>query len=197
MPPGIQFLDQVIKHIEVNELPPCTLIRQVHVDGEPVVSQATDGNGNQFPSWISVREKVEIFTGTVAEVAGEATQEALFYLDRVEAITPSLASSFQVSPGPEAFEQLKQLYQGFYWLNLLSQRVGAITGFDPETRFLPETTASEYHRKFVSILKRLVEAQETEDFSLISGLLEYEILPLIPDWKALFRTLNECASRLA
>jgi hypothetical protein len=52
----------------------------------------------------------------------------------------------------------------------------------------------EYHQRFISILKQLVTAQEQEDFVLIGDLLEFEILPIIPVWKALFADIATVAS---
>jgi hypothetical protein len=49
--------------------------------------------------------------------------------------------------------------------------------------------ASQHHQKFISVLKQLIESQESGDLVLISDLLEYEILPLVGVWRELLRAV--------
>jgi hypothetical protein len=59
------------------------------------------------------------------EIALDSIGQAGEYLDRVEAAIPSLSTAFQTAPSPEAFQHLRQLYEGFYWLNLLLDKLKA------------------------------------------------------------------------
>src|SRR5262245_12027717 len=121
--PCFTSLDQVLKHVEESHLQPNTLIRQIQVDGLPLASEAFQDNPSSILHRIAERERIEIVTGTVWDVAQDSLREAVEYLGRVESISPELAATFRSAPRAEAFEQLKQLYEGFYWLNLLLDRL--------------------------------------------------------------------------
>jgi len=190
--PPLDFitLNQLLKHVEVSHLPPNTVIRQIQIDGTPVLMQLGEESGDfSFP--VDQREKIEIFTGTIGEIARESIVDALQYLQRVEAATPSLISSFQTSPGPESFDGLKQLYEGLYWLNLLWAKLKANFQIVLNDTLIQGITESEYHKRYISALKNLIESQQKRDFVLIADLLEYEILPLVPVWRDLFGMVLE------
>ncbi len=184
-------LEQVLKHVEDVHLPPDSLIRHIQIDGLPFVPNGSSEDQSELLDQIDTRDKVEIFTGTLAEIVRYSITEALDYLDRIEDATPSLAESFRISPGVESFRDLRQLNEGFYWLNLLLDKLKTNYRVDLNEILIQEVPAQEYCHKFVSILKELVEAQEKRDFVLISDLLDYEILPLVPVWKELFGVISE------
>ena len=190
-PSAFESLDRIVKHVEDHLLAPDIVIRQIEVDGAPLFADRTSESDPALQTGYPRQEKIEIFTGTLTEIARDSIREAQAYLDRVEAIIPSLVTSFQLSPGPEAFAQLKQLFDGFYWLHLLLDRIGAAFKVTADIYLSDGKTARDCHFRFASILKQLVDAQEKQDFVLIADLLEYEILLLIPDWRALFAALDQ------
>jgi hypothetical protein len=184
-PMEISSLDQMLKHVEGCHLPPNSVIRQIHIDGQPLLSDAFPDAG-EILRQIEHRETVEIFTGTVLEIARDSIAQAVAYLDRIEAVTPSLVTSFQTFPGPEAFENLRQLLEGFYWINLLLEKLSANFQISMEELEVQGICVKEHLEKFISILKQLIDAQERGDFVLISDLLEYEVIAVLPAWKDIF-----------
>ncbi len=185
-PPGFSSLDGILKHIEENHLPPGNVVRQIHVDGTPVLLTDLRTIPADLLQGIEQRERVEITTGSLREIACESLREAIAYLERVEPIIPLLASSFRTFPGPEAFTNLKELYSGLYWLNLLLDRLGKNLGVTFWDIPILGTTFREHQQKFVAIIQQLVNSQERADFVLVADLLEYEIHPLLPVWRDLF-----------
>ncbi len=192
-PMDLSSLANVLKQIEDACLPPNAVVRQIHIDGIPLTTDELSGNSSEMLQHLEARGKIEIHTGTMGEIARDSIVEALDYLDRIEAATPSLASSFQFSPGPESFENLRQLYEGLYWLNLLLERLQ--TGFHIllEDAVIQGVPAREHHRKFIAVLKQMIDSQEKSDFALIADLIEYEILPMVPVWREMFKIICEKA----
>jgi hypothetical protein len=188
LPPDLNSLDQVLKLVQTTHLSPNTVIRQVQVDGLPLIP---DDRDSCIPERIDNREKIEIFTGTLREVALDSIREAITYLERVETATPSLASSFRGAVGQEAFENLKQFYEGFYWANLLLDRLEQTFRIPLETVRVGDGDARAHNVKLASALKAVVEAHTKKDFGLVADLLEYEIAPLIPRCKEVFAALRE------
>jgi hypothetical protein len=190
-PSDLTSLDQILKHVEDSYLPPDSVVRQIHIDGLPVMpADSPDAPGEAFGA-MEGRNVVEIFTGTLPEIARESIGEALEYLDRIKAITPSLAASFELSPGPDSFEQLRQLNEGFYWLNLLLDKLEKSFHISMEEVLVGDLPVRDHLQKFIAVLKQLIESQEREDFVLISDLLEYEIMPLVPIWKEIFNLIEQ------
>ena len=192
LPPlDISSLDKVLKHVETVHLPPNSIVRQINVDGRPLAAEMFADGSSEILSRMETREKIEFFTGTVNEIACESIKEAIVYLERVKTVAPSLAEEFQVSPGPQTFDSLRELYEGFYWLTLLLDRLNNNFHICLDDVFIHEVSAKIHHQKFVSILKQLVQSQEKGDLVLISDLLEFEILPMIAVWKEMFLIIQE------
>ncbi len=185
-PPGFSSLDGILKHIEENHLPPDNVVREIHVDGTPVPLTDLRAIPAEFLCGIEKRARVEITTGSLREIACESLREASAYLDRAEPLIPLLASSFRTFPGPEAFANLKELYSGLYWLNLLLHRLEKNFGITFWDTSLHGTPFQEHQRKFLSVIQQLVDSQQKADFVLVADLLEYEILQFLPVWKELF-----------
>lgn len=183
-------LSQILKHVETTYLPPNSVVRRVQIDGLPLMPGDYAENMCQLLEQIEKRDKVEIFTGTLTEIARDSISEALVYLDRVETAIPSLAESFRVSSNSECFENLKQLCQGFYWLNLLLDKLQMNFQLYLKDTIINGVSVPEYHQKFISILTQLIKSQEAGDCFLISDLLEYEILPLTPVWRGMLVAIS-------
>ncbi len=194
---GFQWLEELIKHVETHIIPADAVIRHVEIDGQPLFEGGTEGNGVPVNSNISGSDKIEIFTGTLPQIACDSIKEALAYIVRIESAIPTIASSFQILPGPEAFEQLKQLLEGFYWLNLLAGKLSSALQLDLSQTVIQGSKASDYFDKFTTILNQLVDSQARQDNLLIADLLEYEIRPLMPAWKELFGVLGSLAGNSA
>jgi len=188
-PPGIKSFDQILSHVDEENIPPNSVIRMVSIDGIPLIQDDLSKDSSDLFQQASESEKVEIVTGTVEEIVSDSISEAFEYLKRVEEGIPPLALSFQMDPGPEAFEGLRQLFEGFYWLNLLVDKLSANFKIDFDTVCIQEVPVKEHNQKYIAILKQLQDSQEKGDVVLISDLLEYEIAPIVEVWKEMFQII--------
>lgn len=186
-PPGIKSFEDILKHVDGNQLPPNSVVRQVSIDGNPVLQDDLSGNLTEILRQMEDGKKVEILTGTVEEIVHASLSEAFAYLERAERGIPALAQSFQADPGSESFQGLRQLYEGFYWLNLLLSKLSDNFQIALDDVIVQGIPAGEHNRKFISILKQLMESREKGDMVLISDLLEYEVAPMVSLWKELFQ----------
>ncbi len=184
-PPAFSSLEEVIRHVEANLLPPNSIIRQVSLDGEPIDADSCQADPSMILGDLARRERIDVFTCTIREIALDSIKEADRYLERVEAITPSIAAAFRAYPGPEAFENLKQLYDGFYWLNMLLSRLQTVFNLNVEAKRAGGASLKEHNQRFTTLLQQLVRGHEQGDFVLMADLLEFEVLPMIPVWKSL------------
>lgn len=187
VPPELKSLAQVLRLVETTYLSPDTVIRQVHIDG---LSAIPNDQAAPWPDSLDGSEKIEILTGTLREVADDSIGEAVAYLDRVGAALPLLASSFRAKSGQEDSENLKQFYEGFYWVNLLLDRLEQSFQIPLERLSIPGGTAREQHIKLDSALKEIVVAHEHKDFGLVADLLESKIAPVVPTCRNVLEALH-------
>ena len=182
--PDPSTLEEILRHVEQNHLPPESVVRQVSVDGMPLgVDQLERGR-------IRLRESIEIVTGSLREVAAESLEEAVSYLARVETGIPRLAADLQEFPGPAEYDSLKQLYEGLFWLSLLMDRLCSALHIDLGRLLIGGTSASIHHRRLAAALKRLIDAQEDEDFATLASLLESDIRAMVPIWRDMFLEIS-------
>ncbi len=198
LPIGTSSVRKIQRHGEKSRPVPNVVVRHIQIDDFPMYpsrDEKPDG-----PHAIGVHETVEIFTGTVMEVAHDSIAEALEYLDRIEAAIPSLAMDFRDTPGPEGFQNLLQLYKGLYWVNILLDRLEASFRISTEDVFIQGVPVPEHRQKLISILKRLIESQARRRFLQIPDILQREVAPLVPVWKEMFsffsKKVNEQGYRI-
>ncbi len=185
-PPGAHSLDQVIRLVECNHMPPDMVIRQVQVNGVPLVR----GEGEpDFPIDICDQETIEIFTSSLRDVALDSVREATTYLDRAEAATHLLATGLRSRSDPEAFAELRQFYEGIYFTNVLLERLEQSFHIPLEEVRVRSGNAREYCVKLAVMLKAVLESHEQKDYGRLADLLEYEVGPLIPVGKEVFSSI--------
>jgi hypothetical protein len=181
--PKFTSIDQLLKHVEKSHLQSGMVIRRILIDGNIFAPDTLDGS---LVDTIESREKIEIFTGTLKEIVKESIDEALEYLVRVEKATMDLSVRFQDFPDADAFQNLRQLYEGYYFISLLLEKLAASYHIKLEDAFVRDVSVQEHLRKFISVLKQLNECMQNGDYSLIADILEYEILPGVPVWQEIF-----------
>jgi hypothetical protein len=187
-PTNFASFDQLLKHMEESHLASDTVIRQICVDGnqftlDALKDPAFDGIEN--------KERIEIFTSPLIEVAKDSIDGALEYLSRVEMLTPALSNRFQDSPDADAFQNLKQLYEGFYFISILLGKLSASYNIRLGEAIVRDVSVQEHLEKFISVLKQLIECKQNGDYMLIADILEYEILPGVPVWKDIFEFVSK------
>jgi hypothetical protein len=175
--------DQLLKHMEASYLTSDAVIRMIHIDGNPFTLD--DLSGGAIVD-LEKLEKVEIFTSKLIEVAKDSIDGALEYLSRVERLLPELSIKFQDAPDSDAFENLRQLYEGFYFINLLLDKLVAGYHIQLDEAIVGGVAVREHLKKFISVLKELIECKQNGDYPLIADILEYEILPGVAIWKDIF-----------
>lgn len=187
LPADVNSLDQVLKLVESNHLARNTAVRQIEVDGHPLIRN--EGAAG-FAENICDGEKIEIFTASLYEVAVDSIREAVTYLERAETAIPSLSASLRIQAERETSSSLRQFYEGIYVINLLLQRLEQsfqVPFAELETR---SGSARDCCIRLAALLKEVIDAHGKQDFALLADLLERQIGPLIPAFKEIFEAIN-------
>jgi hypothetical protein len=191
-PTDSSSISRILKYIDEVHLSQNSVVRQIQVNGHPLMPKDFSRAGDHASTGpIEKLDKVEIFTGNIAEIVRGSISEALAYLNRIESLIPLLAESFRKNPSQESFGNLRQLYEGFYWLNLLLDKLKANFPVHIGDALIRNGFAPEYHPKFISTLKGLKESQESGDLAQVSDLLEGEVLPFVPLWREILIAISQ------
>ena len=188
VPSAFLSFDQMLKHVEDRYLEPAAIIREVHVDGRPLALESLRDNDVSLDQNCDLR-KIEIYTGTLAEIAMESITGAQDYLVKIENAAPALAIKFQDFPESEDFGNLGSLCEGFYVLSILLDKLASGYQLKLNEIIVHGRAVSEHLHKFADIVKQLNDAQEKKEYLLIADTIEYEILPIIQVWKDIFEAL--------
>ena len=194
IPQGLSSFDQLLKHIEDKCLESTDIIRKINVDDRSFTMESLGGDNDDLNldgDW----EKVEIITGTLAEIAGESLAGAQEYLVKIENAAPALALKFQDFPESEDFSNLGSLCEGFYFLSILLDKLASGYQLKLNEIIVRGVSAQEHMLKFADIVMQLNEAQEKQEYLLIADTIEYEILPIVPVWKDIFETVSRIVAQ--
>ena len=194
VPSNFPSFDQMLKHIEDRYLEPASVIREIHVDGQPFTPESFLG-GNGSLEMSSEWKKVEIFIGTLADIAVESIAGAQDYLIKIENGAPALALKFQDFPESDDFGNLGSLCEGFYFLSILLDKLAVGYQLKLDEIIVRGVSAHEHLNKFAGIVEQLNEAQEKQEYLLIADTIEYEILPVVPVWKEIFEAVSSKIDR--
>ena len=189
IPSEFSSFDPMLKYVEDQCLEPTAIIREVHVDGSPLAPEAIrydDGSFNRTGGW----EKIEIFTGTLAEIAVDSIAGAQDYLIKIENAAPPLAVKFQDFPETDDFVNLGSLCEGFYFLSILLDKIAGGYQLKLDEIIVRGVSVGEHMQKFAEIIKQLNSAQENQEYLLIADTIEYEIMPIVPVWKEIFEAVS-------
>jgi hypothetical protein len=166
LPFGASSICQILRYVEDAGLVPNNVMQPIHMDGLP-------------------RAHAEVPLA-LREVVCDSIEGVMNYLDQVESIIPSLVLDFRDTPGLEAFQNLLQLYEGLHCITLLVDMLTGSFHLNLDGVCIQGIFVPEHRRRFISILKRLIDSQVKKDFIQIPELLQYEIAALLPVWREMF-----------
>ena len=190
IPAGFSSFNQVFKYIETKCLKADAIIREVRGDGRQLALESLGGESESMDQTGDF-EKIEIFTGTLADIAGESISGAIDYLEKIVNDAPALATKFQDFPEPEDFNNLGSLCEGFIFLSVLLDKLMLCYKFTIDDITIRGVPAKEHLNKFADIVQQLNESQEKQEYLMIADTIEYEILPIVPIWREIFEAFSQ------
>jgi hypothetical protein len=186
--PDWTSLQQVVSFVESEHLTADSVIRDIQIDGAPLM---TESEGFQPPRSMERNQTIEIFTSSLKEVAMNSIREVVVFLERLENALPALASNFRSQFGKHDFDNLRELYEGFYWMNLLLDHLERSFDIDMGCVWADGLRVCDQHQIFASFFKEVSGAHEKRDFDMVAELLECRLMPSLPVWKRIFTTIQE------
>lgn len=183
-PPGTFSISQFLKHVDGAHLDENSAASQIRINGRPL--DLDDGSRPARPGTCGNSERpdtVEVFTGGLEEMARTSIRESLAYVNRSDGVIHSLIRSLRDGSEVGSPDGLRHLYEGFYWVNRLLDRLEADFRIRPEGISMLAKAEPGYRGRCISTLKLLTEFRGKGDAGRAADLLERKIYPLVPVWR--------------
>lgn len=184
-PSGVTDIADLVRKIKTARFEPGELIVSLIVDGESMDVATLEAQGNPMPA--SQVGSVEIVTvKRPFEKAAELLRGMGEYLGRLSDGMAGMADKFRIGDEEEANTNLGKALDGLGVFTDLVETVKSLSRTDLST-VVDETGESlgAKEGRLLNALKDMEGAQVNKDWVLVADILEYDVGPLIREWRAL------------
>lgn len=182
---GVADLAGLVGEIKAAKFEPGELIVSLTVDGERMDVHALETEGNPTP--VSEINSVQIVTiKRPFEKAAELLRGMGEYLGRLSEGARGVADKFRVGSEEEANTHLGKALEGLGVFTELVETVKNLSRTDLSV--IPDEAGESLSAKEARLLKTLKDleaAQTNRDWVLVADILEYDVAPLIAEWRKL------------
>lgn len=179
-------LEEVLAEIHAHHLPPGQQLYQVHLNGQ-FFSERYPRESRYLG--INEIERLEVKTISDQRMAQVILQEAVGQAEILSQAIVECARLFRVAPEAEGNRGLAQVLEALRWLlqtgesgwQVLAQgRPAQANGLQGMPRFLKDLQV---------LLTEMEEMAREEDYIMLADLMEYELHPLVEQWRTLITAL--------
>lgn len=161
---GDEALDKLQAEIDQESCQGAYAVRRVLVDGTEIYGDYI----NHIQERISTIHTVTIEMATQSEMRREMIEDALAYLNRAIPVLEPLSERFVQGPDSEAWSLLGHMVEGMQWV------AGMLTT-------TLQSRANSYREGITQAIGNLQEAIQFQDYTSISDIIHFEILPVYED----------------
>lgn len=130
---------------------------------------------------------------TPAALVTEVLDEAMRYCEELGRFTALTAGFFRSCDENQALDHLIDLITGIDWLTKAFGASVTALGLDFGAVLTGGTTLRQDVESLNTLLGQIVHAQERKDWVLLTDLLEYELSPLLAEWRGMFGVMKGAA----
>ncbi len=190
--PEGETLQDVIGWLLENQVSADRALREVKVNGEPY-NMADMGPASGMAA--SEIQHLEVETAEARQVALEFMGQAPTYLEAIAQAVAAVAELFRVVDERDASEQYIAVLESLQLFLTMLEETRRLLGLDLESAVYQERTAAAALENLSGLIKKLLDAQENEDWVLLADLLEYDLAPELRAWGEFAKLLkDQCLS---
>ncbi|MBI4666012.1 MAG: hypothetical protein HY751_06360 [Nitrospinae bacterium] len=178
---GVNDLVGIVETLRDNQLAAGELMVELTVDGQTVdiSSLRTEGNrsldGVKAISLTTMKKPLEMAARLLREMGG--------YLGSLSNGVGKIADGFRMGNEDDGNLMLVDALDGIHAFVELIDTVKTLSKTDLAGISIGSGTVAEKEEKLTSVLRQLQEGQVTKDWVMVADLLEYEMAPLIDEWR--------------
>jgi hypothetical protein len=155
-------------------------IASLLVNGEEVVDSISEKSMR-----LDVIDSIEIMTETPVCLVGKILDEGQNYIDSLRDCLMKVAGNF--TSGREcADDSFAEAVQGLQWFVQMTDFIECTLNLDFQILLHNGRPVAEYVKGLNGILQEIVNAQEGSDPVLLADILEYDLVPHLEEWKAIY-----------
>jgi hypothetical protein len=189
LPSGLS-LSEIIDRISSKSISSERVITKIRVDGKELLEDENglypDLNGDEIDS-------LEFQTGLPKEMAHQGLHDARIYLEKLNPGIGRTAELFRLGEEAKANEQYGRCIDGINWFIRILEGVRQVIGMNFQGMAFKEETVQSRIRKLQETIRGMWSAQLDEDWIMLADLLEYELLPIMEEWKEILPVIEKTA----
>jgi hypothetical protein len=180
-------LEEMLLKIMSEKINPKNVITAVKLNGE-FYSEKFPHDASRVP--IREVKKLEINTMSSEDMAWYFLIKSGDHLDQMVENARMVSELFRVSEESEANEKYAEFVESLRLFWQMVNEVQTILNLDLRTIAFQEGTVEDRVQKLSGLMDQMIKVQEEEDWVMLADLLNYELIPLLQEWKEIINLLK-------
>ncbi|RJP79182.1 MAG: hypothetical protein C4524_05650 [Candidatus Zixiibacteriota bacterium] len=183
---GVHFFGELMERVSRKAESDGARILKVKLNGEDITGKdRTDLN--KLP--LDEIQEVEVHTGDPRVLARSSLYSVADFLEKLLAEMQSTAELFRLGNEERSNQSFMRCLDGMQVFMHSLESCRRLLGISFELLFVPvglgndDVTVAENRRRLFEVLDGMIEAQTNKDWLLLADLLEYELVPILEDWR--------------
>lgn len=186
-------LKDALHYMQSNLCPKDHLVIGVRCNGEEIPSEKMEASLNEP---ISTLEKLEVTTSTREHLITDAMTQASISLEDTESTCKKVAELFTEGKNPEAIESLGECLRIWQHIHEAVGKSLIMLDVDPTTMMIQDESIDVVIRKPIDVLMQFKQALQSQDYVLLSDILEYEFSNVIDSWHSVIARIRQEAEEM-
>lgn len=178
---GIENLSALVEKVASERFGPKEIINEIYVNDRALADDEIQAAAAWPLASISTVNLVTI--KNPAEQVGELLEKMEEYLDKLAGGLTSIAGRFRAGAAEEANQTLFHAIEGLRTFVELLDSVRIVTKSDLAGVQEGGASFTQSEERLLDVTRAMRESQEARDWVTVADILEYELAPLILDWR--------------
>jgi hypothetical protein len=184
----VKNLEEVLLNIMADKMNPNKVITTVKLNGNPYSEKTPHDAAKIMTSEI---QKLEVETMSTEEIAWHFLIKSGEHLGQMIENAQWVSELFRVADANDANEQYARFLEGLQQFLKMVNEVKAILNFNLREIPFQNGTIETRIEKLSGLMDQMIRVQEEEDWVMLADFLEYELIPLLEEWKSILTLLKE------
>ena len=184
---SVHNLEEILVKVMSDLIKPGQVITTVKLNGEAYSEQ------NPYDAVrisLSDIETLEIDTMATDEIAWRFLDSGVEQVDMIIQGAQKISELFRIADEGEANEEYANFLESLRLFLQMVAEVKAILNLDLASAFKGRTVEDRVE-KLSEMMDQMIKVQEEEDWIMLADLLEYELIPLLEEWKSILPLLKK------
>lgn len=183
---GIQYFGELMERVSRQALKTGEQVLRVKLNGEDLTGKDRS-HLKKMP--IAEIQEIEIQTGNPKILARSSLYSVADFLEKLLNELQHTAEYFRLGDTEKSNRSFVRCLDGLQVFTHSLEQCRRLLGISFELIYIPSSsdayaiTVAENRRKMFEVLDGMIEAQTNQDWVLLADLLEYELIPILEDWR--------------